>query len=164
MRQRVGFARAIVVHPTILLMDEPFSALDVLTAETLRNDFLDLWIEGQLPIKSVVMVTHSIEEAVAMCDRIVLLSSNPGRIAEEIHIDMPHPREHTDPEFRRLVDNIYIRMTTKEEGKAVLRKDPFPGMGLYMVLPNMATNRLTGLIETLDAEPYSGKADLYNAK
>jgi NitT/TauT family transport system ATP-binding protein len=80
MRQRVGFARALVVHPNILLMDEPFSALDVLTAETLRTDFLDLWSEGQMPIKGVILVTHNIEEAVLMCDRILVFGSNPGRI------------------------------------------------------------------------------------
>ena len=77
MRQRVGFARALVVHPNILLMDEPFSALDVLTAETLRNDFLDLWGEGQLPIKAVLLVTHNIEEAVQMCDRLLIFSTQP---------------------------------------------------------------------------------------
>ena len=81
MRQRVGFARALVVHPSILLMDEPFSALDILTAETLRSDFLDLWGEGQLPIKAVLLVTHNIEEAVQMCDRLLIFSSNPGRVA-----------------------------------------------------------------------------------
>ena len=80
MRQRVGFARALVVHPNVLLMDEPFSALDVLTAETLRTDFLDLWGEGRMPIKGVVLVTHNIEEAVLMCDRILVFGSNPGRI------------------------------------------------------------------------------------
>ena len=77
MRQRVGFARALVVHPNILLMDEPFSALDVLTAETLRTDFLDLWSEGRMPIKGVILVTHNIEEAVLMCDRILVFGSNP---------------------------------------------------------------------------------------
>src|SRR6202050_1824703 len=80
MRKRVGFARALVVHPNILMMDEPFSALDVLTAETLRTDFLDLWAEGRMPIKGVILVTHNIEEAVLMCDRLLLFSNNPGRI------------------------------------------------------------------------------------
>lgn len=92
MRQRVGFARALVVHPDILLMDEPFSALDVLTAETLRTDFLDLWSEGQLPIEGVVLVTHNIEEAVLMCDRMIVFGSNPGRVLQEIRVTLPHPR------------------------------------------------------------------------
>ena len=93
MRQRVGFARAIVIDPIVLLMDEPFSALDVLTAETLRTDFLDLWIERQLPTKSVLLVTHNIEEAVVMCDRVLVLAANPGHIAAELAVPLPHPRE-----------------------------------------------------------------------
>ena len=87
MRQRVGFARALVVNPAILLMDEPFSALDVLTAETLRTDLIELWNEGKLPIRSILMVTHNIEEAVLMCDRILMLADNPGRIVAEFTVD-----------------------------------------------------------------------------
>lgn len=110
MRQRVGFARGLVVHPNVLLMDEPFSALDVLTAETLRTDFLELWSEGQLPIKGAILVTHNIEEAVLMCDRILVFGSNPGRILEEIKIDLQQPRARLDPDFRDLVERIYVEM------------------------------------------------------
>ena len=113
MRQRVGFARALVVHPNVLLMDEPFSALDVLTAETLRTDFLDLWCEGQLPIKGVILVTHNIEEAVLMCDRILLFSTNPGRIVSDIRVDLAQPRHRLDPAFRALVERIYVEMTAR---------------------------------------------------
>src|SRR6202050_4860672 len=116
MRQRVGFARALVVHPNILLMDEPFSALDVLTAETLRSDFLDLWGEGQLPIKAVLLVTHNIEEAVQMCDRLLIFSTNPGRILSEIKVTLPQPRNRLDPSFRELVERIYVEMTARPKG------------------------------------------------
>src|ERR1700741_4195643 len=116
MRQRVGFARALVVHPDLLLMDEPFSALDILTAETLRNDFLDLWGEGQLPIKSVLLVTHNIEEAVEMCDRLLIFSTHPGRVVSEITIDLPHPRHALDPRFRALVERLYEELTSKPRG------------------------------------------------
>jgi NitT/TauT family transport system ATP-binding protein len=161
MRQRVGFARALVVHPKILLMDEPFSALDVLTAETLRTDLLDLWSEGRMPIKSILMVTHNIEEAVLMCDRILVLASNPGRIAAEIKVPLVHPRNRLDPEFRQLVDLIYARMTQRPEAKPVAgRESSLPGTGLAMALPRVSTNSLAGLIEELAAPPYNGRADL----
>ena len=114
MRQRVGFARALVVHPNILLMDEPFSALDVLTAETLRTDFLELWGEGKLPIKGVILVTHNIEEAVLMCDRILLFSTNPGRIISDIAVDLKQPRNRLDPQFRDMVEKIYVAMTARK--------------------------------------------------
>ena len=127
MRQRVGFARALVVHPNILLMDEPFSALDVLTAETLRTDFLDLWSEGQLPIKAVILVTHNIEEAVLMCDRILIFSSSPGRIVSEIKVTLPHPRHRLDPRFRELVEQIYVAMTTQPSGQAADAIGAFSG-------------------------------------
>jgi NitT/TauT family transport system ATP-binding protein len=162
MRQRVGFARALVVHPNILLMDEPFSALDVLTAETLRTDFLDLWSEGQLPIKGVVLVTHNIEEAVLMCDRILIFSTSPGRIMSEIKVSLPQPRHRLDPRFRELVEQIYVAMTARPSGQSrpSARPEHFPGLGMGSILPQVSTNRLAGLTETVAAEPYGGKADL----
>jgi NitT/TauT family transport system ATP-binding protein len=157
MRQRVGFARALVVHPNILLMDEPFSALDVLTAETLRTDFLELWGDGKLPIKGVILVTHNIEEAVLMCDRILLFSNNPGRIIREIGVDLPQPRNRLDTRFRDLVEKIYVAMTARTAAaQAGLERQ----ITINTVLPRVSANLFSGLIEALAAEPYHGKADL----
>jgi NitT/TauT family transport system ATP-binding protein len=163
MRQRVGFARALVVHPDVLLMDEPFSALDVLTAETLRTDFLDLWAEGRAPIKGVILVTHNIEEAVLMCDRILVFGSNPGRILSEITVTLPQPRKRLDPSFRELVERIYVEMTSRRLGNAGVtsnRTERFPGLGIGSVLPRVSSNLLSGLIETVAAPPFNGTADL----
>jgi NitT/TauT family transport system ATP-binding protein len=161
MRQRVGFARALVVHPNILLMDEPFSALDVLTAETLRTDFLDLWSEGRMPIKGVILVTHNIEEAVLMCDRILVFGSNPGRILSEIKVALPQPRNRLDPSFRELVERIYVEMTARPKGTAAGgRQERFPGLGIGSVLPQVSTNLMAGLMESVAAPPFKGHADL----
>ena len=155
MRQRVGLARAIVVHPDLLLMDEPFSALDVLTAETLRTDLIDLWMDGKLPIKSVLMVTHNIEEAVLMCDRVLVFSSNPGRVASELVVPFPHPRNRLDPAFRQMVDDIYALMTRR----APARSTSTPVTTATALHP-VSTNIMAGLLETLAAAPYNGRADL----
>jgi NitT/TauT family transport system ATP-binding protein len=159
MRQRVGFARALVVHPNILLMDEPFSALDVLTAETLRTDFLELWGEGKLPIKGVILVTHNIEEAVLMCDRILLFSTNPGRIISEIAVDLKQPRNRLDPRFRELVEKIYVAMTARTPTPIGI-SDRLAVATINTVLPRVSANLLAGLVETVAAAPYNGRADL----
>src|SRR5437764_496677 len=156
MRQRVGLARALVVHPEVLLMDEPFSALDVLTAETLRTDLLDLWCEGRMPTSSILMVTHNIEEAVLMSDRILLFSSHPGRIIADIKLDLPRPRSRLDPNFRQMVDDIYGRMTARPTDRAP-REGHFPATGISMVLPRVSPNLLAGLMEAVAAEPYDGR-------
>jgi len=158
MRQRVGFARAIVTEPVALLMDEPFSALDVLTAETLRTDFMDLWIERELPTKSVLMVTHNVEEAVLMCDRVLILASNPGRIAAEIQVPLPRPRNRLEDEFRSIVDEIYSVLTARTI--ASIRALGQAHGGIVQPLPRASVNRISGLVERLAAPPYDGQAEL----
>ena len=161
MRQRVGFARALVMQPKILLMDEPFSALDVLTAETLRTDLLDLWQEGRIPIKSILMVTHNIEEAVLMADRILVLSSNPGRIASEIPVDIPHPRDRLEPEFRELVERIYALMTQRPVvAKPASREAAAAAMASALRCRLFRPTRWPACSRSIAAPPYNGRADL----
>ncbi len=158
MRQRVGFARALVGDPVLLLMDEPFSALDVLTAETLRTDFMDLWLERELSTQGVLMVTHNIEEAVLMCDRILVLASHPGHIAAEVPVPLAHPRNRLDPAFRAVVDDIYSILTARPASVSDAQSRMTGGRAA--ALPRVSTNRLLGFLERFAAPPLSGDAEL----
>src|SRR6267143_5264868 len=153
MRQRVGFARALVVNPDILLLDEPFSALDVLTAETLRNDLAELWIQRRIPTKGILMVSHNIEEAVEMADRILIFSSDPGHISAEVPIHLPHPRSPEHPVFRQIVDQVYTLLTTVP-GRDRRGAKPEP-IGLGYRLPDASVQQVSALIEKLSEEPYN---------
>jgi NitT/TauT family transport system ATP-binding protein len=159
MRQRVGFARALVVNPDVLLLDEPFSQLDVLTAETLRGDLLDLWAERRIPTKGIVMVSHNIEEAVEVADRILIFSSDPGRIRAEVPVALPRPRATEKPGFRQIVDQVYTLLTTEpgRDGRRGVRPEP---IGIGYRLPDASVQQLSGLIDTLTEAPYHGRADL----
>lgn len=152
MRQRVGFARALVVNPDVLLMDEAFSALDVPTSETLRGDLLDLWLERQIPTRAILMVSHSIEEVLMIADRIVILDSNPGRVKAELPITLKHPRDYTAPVFRRLVERVYEIMTTAAgEPRA---------SGIGHRLPSAHVAQLLGALDEISHPVYQGLVNL----
>jgi NitT/TauT family transport system ATP-binding protein len=159
MRQRVGFARALVVNPDILLLDEPFSSLDVLTAETLRGDLLDLWDGHRIPTKGIIIVSHNIEEAVEIADRILIFSNDPGRIRAQIPIALPRPRSSDSAGFRQIVDQVYTLLTTEpgRDGRRGAKPEP---IGIGHRLPNASVQQLPGLVDTLTEAPYHGRADL----
>ncbi|MBH1938829.1 AAA-associated domain-containing protein [Streptomyces sp. AV19] len=155
MRQRVGFARALVVEPDVLMMDEPFSALDVLTAENLRGELMELWASGQFPTRAVVLVTHNIEEAVLMADRVVVLGSRPGTLRAAFDVPLERPRDRNAPEFDALIDTIYQVMTGREKDTAphlpgrpataeLARRTP-----ANTPLPGASVDGLSGLAEIL---------------
>jgi len=158
MRQRVGFARALAVEPELLCMDEPFSALDVLTAENLRFELLDLWLERRIPTKSILIVTHGIEEAVTLADRVIVLGRNPGRIRADLPITLPHYRDRKSPEFQALVDQVYKILTnpdlpdisTQSTTINSTSKSKPPTQPKYQSLPHVRIGSVAGLLELLE--------------
>lgn len=159
MRQRVGFARALVTNPDILFMDEPFSALDVLTSETLRAELLELWMEQRIPTKSILIVTHNIEEAALMADRILILSANPGRVRAEIKVPCPRLDDREHPAFKELVEQVYRIMTTPAGGSATPTA-PAETRTIGYRLPAASIEALTGLLERVADGPDYGREDL----
>ena len=159
MRQRVGFARALVVEPAALLMDEPFSALDVLTSENLRGELLEIWEGGRFPTKTMVMVTHNIEEAVLLADRILVLGTNPGRIKAEIHNPLQRPRKRRTPEFDTLVDEIYRLMTQRDQASPPEPSQRNAGKLTDTPLPQATVDGLSGLAEILQGR-HDGAGDV----
>jgi NitT/TauT family transport system ATP-binding protein len=160
MKQRVGFARALAVEPEILFMDEPFSSLDVLTAENLRGELMELWLGKRISTQSIFLVTHNIEEAVLLADRIIVLGRNPARIRADIHIPLRQPREHTSAEFLLYVDYIYKLMTQPQLEPAPLSTSDRPARTPSQMLPHARPGGIAGLLEIL--EDRGGKEDLYH--
>jgi NitT/TauT family transport system ATP-binding protein len=157
MRQRVGFARALVVNPDILLMDEPFSALDVLTADNLKSDLLDLWESKKTGLNGILFVTHNIEEAVMIADRIIIFNSDPGAVRAELKVTLPHPRSELDPRFRNQIDRVYTLMTTQPLEERGEGHEP---IDLGYRLPEASVAEMTGLLEILNEPGKNGKMDL----
>ncbi len=169
MKQRVGFARALVIEPEVLFMDEPFSALDVLTAETLRGELLELWEERKIPTRAIFIVTHNIEEAVVLADRVVVLASNPAHIREDFEIMLPQPRSRKSEPFETLVDHIY-RVLTQPEVRheippALTKRAEIPAGATtpapprYPRLPHARAGGMAGFLEIL--ADHGGREDLH---
>ena len=160
MKQRVGFARALAVEPEVLFMDEPFSALDVLTAESLRRELMELWINHQIPTKSIFLVTHNIEEAVMLADRVVVLGTHPAKIRADFRISLPQPRDRKSAEFLVYVDYIYKVMTQPEQDFGPVAKFTVPRKPSVQLLPHATAGGMAGLLEFLNDR--GGKEDLYH--
>ena len=160
MRQKVGFARAMAVEPELLCLDEPFSALDVLSAEALRGELLELWASGNIPTQAILMVTHNIEEAVFMADRIVLMDKDPGRVVAEVRVELPHPRQRKGSEFLSMVDRVYTTLAGQTQPEHV-ELGAAPGEpGRTRALPHITINDLAGLLEHLVEAP-GNRHDIY---
>jgi NitT/TauT family transport system ATP-binding protein len=160
MRQKVGFARAMAVDPEILCLDEPFSALDVLSAESLRGELLELWTSGRIPTRAVLMVTHDIEEAVYMADRIIVMNKDPGRVVADLTVSLPHPRHRKAHEFVAVVDRVYATLAGETQPEHVEMGGAPGGPQRTRALPHITIGDLTGLLEHLADRP-GGRADIY---
>ncbi len=163
MKQRVGFARALVVEPEVLFMDEPFSALDVLTAETLRGELLELWLDRKVPTRAIFIVTHNIEEAVVLADRIIVLGHNPARVREDFEVELPQPRDRRSERFIELVDHIYKVLTQPfvEHGlPGQPAATPGGAPARYPMLPHARPGGIAGLLEIL--EDRGGRDDIHH--
>jgi NitT/TauT family transport system ATP-binding protein len=162
MKQRVGFARALVVEPEVLFMDEPFSALDVLTAENLRSELLELWAKKTMPTRCVFIVTHNIEEAVLLADRIIVLGRNPGHIRTDFRVQIPQPRDRKAEAFTQLVDFIYKVLTRPDVAPAEAPTGPRirdQRQMKYQMLPHARPGGVAGLLELLIDK--NGRDDIY---
>ncbi len=159
MRQRVGFARALVVEPEVLFMDEPFSALDVLTAENLRSELLELWQNKTIPTQSIFIVTHNIEEAVLLADRIIVLGRNPGHIRTDFRVTLAHPRDRKATVFTQLVDYIYKVLTRPDVMPPALPRTGSAARQHYQMLPHARPGGIAGLLELL--LDHQGKDTIY---
>ena len=159
MRQKVGFARAMAVEPELLCLDEPFSALDVLSAEALRGELMELWLKKKIPTKAILMVTHNIEEAVFMADRIVIMGKDPGHIVTEISVTLHQPRQRKDTAFQSLVDKVYAAVAGQSQPKEETLGTQPGQPGVTRPLPNAQLSALAGLLEKLVEE--GGRVDLY---
>lgn len=151
MRQKVGFARAMAVEPELLCLDEPFSALDVLSAEALRGELLELWTSGAIPTKAVLMVTHNIEEAVQMAGRIVVMDKEPGRVVADLNVNLPHPRQRKSPEFLKVVDQVYATLAGQTQPEHIEMGSAPGESGHTRALPDTSINELAGLLEHISA-------------
>ena len=160
MKQRVGIARALAVEPEILFMDEPFSALDVLTAENLRGELMELWLGKKIPTRSIFLVTHNIEEAALLADRILVLGRNPARIRADFRIPLKQPRDRNSAEFLVYVDYIYKLMTQPQLEPSLPSAAARAAKAPYPMLPHARPGGIAGLLELLNDR--GGKDDLYH--
>ncbi len=162
MKQRVGVARALVVEPEVLFMDEPFSALDVLTAETLRGELLELWLGNKIPTRAIFIVTHNIEEAVVLADRIIVLGKNPAHIHADFKVEMAQPRDRKAPRFVELVDAIYRVLTHPDLRHDLVEAALITGPAVQhrpIMLPHTRPGGMAGLLEIVADQ--GGRVDLH---